>query len=448
MKKKRKHYLLLPIFFMFALLFSAIGFNVYADSKEANVDNYYGDGVNLPDASLYDVPWDKDAYGVAWSKANVNYYLIGHEDHDTTSFLGFKDGRCTGNVSLAFTTITDADGNPIDSVTAIEYVYKKNGCSIGNTDSHVCSEQSHHVKKDVNQLQEQTAYDEDGTFIKLDYVVGWNHQKEGISVPLISNTDYASDCGFGIRTIDDLAEMVKFLEALRHSKLGGTHCSTNKTDNKNEFCDPLYAAEDAAKSNYLLFFDCLIEDLLYLNVWYLTPILDTNGDVVLNEDGSVQMEEVGATFNDTGAHPIFDKDGKCMGIYDANGNLLDGYKITTNGNPYYQNSNGEIVYTIDRATQQIISVTLSAPDAPNPWGIFSVLGNFGSVIGNGFRHIGNFVSDTVDNIGNVFEWTGNAVGNMFDLFGSLPNAIKIIFYVIIVIVIIWVVKKIYNIIKR
>ena len=187
---------------------------------------------------------------------------------------------------------------------------------------------------------------------------------------------------------------------------------------------------------------------MYLNVWYLTPILDTNGDVVLNEDGSVQMEEVGATFNDTGAHPIFDKDGKCMGIYDANGNLLDGYKITTNGNPYYQNSNGEIVYTIDRATQQIISVTLSAPDAPNPWGIFSVLGNFGSVIGNGFRHIGNFVSDTVDNIGNVFEWTGNAVGNMFDLFGSLPNAIKIIFYVIIVIVIIWVVKKIYNIIKR
>lgn len=148
--------------------------------------------------------------------------------------------------------------------------------------------------------------------------------------------------------------------------------------------------DDYQECNYVWYWTYDVKEIVYLYVWYLDPLTG---------------EEVAASFMPNGEHPKYNADGTLAGIYDTEGNLLEGYGLSDKGIPstIITDANGvvkfnELVLWDDQCVDIVEHKTFDFSTFQSAWNsiltiggiilgiiVFCLLWRFGRFVINTFR---------------------------------------------------------------
>ena len=377
--KRKLRYLILIVAFL-VLAFMTL-FNVYA----AETDDYAGGGeiINPDGYELPDNVDDPSIYSNIEGQATV-YNMIYR--HDCGYWHQLKENCYQCDSTAVYSAILDAEGNPLDNIVRLEYVFK---------DNNGIDQQVHRV---VDTYSDDYTLFNDGTFANINNVIGWYPTLEDGSV-----SDNASKFGFdlvGISYNDTRGIKGTKCHFPRNKNEIKTDISSIKeflTNNNIELENQLTDDELKAwfeenylnKINYLLYFPYqMIKELVYLYVWYEETIVNNAGETVVVEKG--------LAFNSIGAHPEFDSSGKCIGIFDGSGNIINEAKISTTGNVYLIDSNTNEYKPLTLQSSQVISINTVYTN--NPFSVFNWK--------NPFAGLKDIVSSVVSIPGDVLSGLG------------------------------------------
>ena len=215
------------------------------------------------------------------------------------------------NHTYVFTRFENSNGDLINDIQFLEYCFVDEE---GKT---------HNVHQVVNTLKDgNTKYDEEGTFISMDNILGFNNGNgtilNGTVVPGLTSFLEKSIDGDSIGNYPCRLAINYSYKYLRNLEFDSYENSDGTTSNSSKYED----------CNYLLYFPSqCIEKLVYINIWWVTKTEDGTEEI---NRGSMSDYAVGIT--DDGTENIYQVSNKALvssGLYVGS----DGIVYNQDGTP-------------------------------------------------------------------------------------------------------------------